>query len=137
MPESRLAAGERLPDLVVTPTSRQLVRYAAASGDFYEAHYDLEFARAQGLPGVILHGLFKMALMGRAVTAWAGPDCFLRELTASYRGLDLVNEPFTVRSEIVEVTAEGDLQVVRLEVSGVSAGGACSTVGTALVDFPA
>jgi acyl dehydratase len=30
-------------------------------------------ARSVGLPGVIAHGMFTMALVGRAVEEWAGP----------------------------------------------------------------
>jgi len=128
--------GERLPDLVVTPTSRQLVRYAAASRDFYEAHYDLEFARAAGLPGVILHGLFKLAMFGRAATSWAGPDCFVRELSATYRGIDLVKEPFRVVATVVEATTEDGLHIVTLEMKGTSANGVDTTFGKGVVDFP-
>jgi acyl dehydratase len=130
------APGDRLPELVVTPTSRQLVRYAAASRDFYEAHYDLEFARAAGLPGVILHGLLKLALFGRAVSSWAGADSFIREVSASYRGLDLVNQPFRVAATVVEATTEEGLHVVTLELKGISAEGKETTQGTATVDFP-
>jgi acyl dehydratase len=128
--------GDQLPDLVVTASSRQLVRYAAASRDFYEAHYDLEFARGAGLPGVILHGLFKLALFGRAVTSWAGADCFIREVGATYRGVDLVNEPFRVAATIVEATTEEGLHVVTLELKGISGRGADTTFGKAVVDFP-
>jgi acyl dehydratase len=130
------AAGDRLPELVVTATSRQLVRYAAASRDFYEAHYDLEFARAAGLPGVILHGLFKLALFGRAVSSWAGPDCFVREVGATYRGVDLVNQPFRVSPTVVEATTEDGLHVVTLDLKGISIEGKETTMGNAVVDFP-
>jgi acyl dehydratase len=132
----RPKVGDQVPDLVVTTSSRQLVRYAAASRDFYEAHYDLEFARAAGLPGVILHGLFKLALFGRAVTSWAGTECFLREVGATYRGTDLVNEPFRVAATVVEATTEEGLHVVTLELKGISARGADTTFGKAVVDFP-
>ena len=131
------AVGLHLPDLVVTPTSRQLVRYAAASRDFYEAHYDLDFARSVGLPGVILHGLFKLALFGRVVTSWAGPDCFLREVGATYKGTDLVNEPFRATAVVVEATTEEGLDIVTLELKGTSARGVDTTFGRAVVDIPA
>ena len=131
------AAGQPIPDLVVVPTSRQLVRYAAASRDWYEAHYDLEFARQAGLPGVILHGLFKLALFGRAAVSWAGEDAFVRRVHATYRGLDLVNQPFRVTGQVVEATTEDGLHVVTLELKGVSAAGKETTLGGAEVDFPA
>src|SRR4051794_76237 len=53
-------------------TRADLVRYAGASGDFNPIHWNERFAREVGLPGVIAHGMFTMALAGRAVTTWAG-----------------------------------------------------------------
>ena len=53
-------------------TRADLVRYAGASGDFNPIHWSERFANSVGLPGVIAHGMFTMALVGRAVTAWAG-----------------------------------------------------------------
>ena len=50
------------------------MRYAGASGDFNPIHWSDRTAEAVGLPGVIAHGMFTMALAGRAVTAWAGLD---------------------------------------------------------------
>lgn len=56
-------------------TRADLVRYAGASGDFNPIHWSDRFATKVGLPGVIAHGMFTMALVGRAITEWAGsPD---------------------------------------------------------------
>ncbi len=56
-------------------TRADLVRYCGASGDFNVIHWSERQATQVGLPGVIAHGMFTMALVGRAVTAWAGaPD---------------------------------------------------------------
>ena len=66
--------GLELPTLVKQPTTRQLVMYAGASGDFYEIHYDKDFAVDQGLPGVILHGALKSAFLAQVVTGWMGSE---------------------------------------------------------------
>jgi acyl dehydratase len=68
-----------MSDVLETQTFRvtraDLVRYCGASGDFNVIHWSDRLATAVGLPGVIAHGMFTMALVGRAVTAWAGaPD---------------------------------------------------------------
>jgi acyl dehydratase len=47
-----------------------LVRYAGASGDFNPIHWSDRVATAVGLPGVIAHGMFTMALAARAVATW-------------------------------------------------------------------
>ena len=43
------------------------MRYAGASGDFNPIHWSDRIATAVGLPGVIAHGMFTMALVARAV----------------------------------------------------------------------
>ena len=55
---------------VFTITRADLVRYAAASGDHNPIHQDEEVARSVGLPGVIAHGMYTMALAARAVGEW-------------------------------------------------------------------
>lgn len=70
-----LEAGQSLPEQTFPVTRAHLVRYAGASGDFNPIHWSERFAVGVGLPGVIAHGMFTMALAGRAVTTWAGaPD---------------------------------------------------------------
>ena len=69
-----LTVGGELAPQTYRITRADLVRYAGASGDFNPIHWSDRTAEAVGLPGVIAHGMFTMALAGRAVTAWAGLD---------------------------------------------------------------
>ena len=45
--------------------SQRLVIWAAASGDFYQIHYDDDFAKGNNLPDIIVHGALKGMLVGR------------------------------------------------------------------------
>ena len=63
--------GDELPTQVYVVHRDDLVRYADASGDQNPIHQDDEVARSVGLPGVIAHGMFTMALAARAVDAWS------------------------------------------------------------------
>src|SRR3954464_11345055 len=75
MSSTDAVVGTELPEQVFRITRADLVRYAGASSDFNPIHWSERFATGVGLPGVIAHGMFTMALVGRAVTAWAGaPD---------------------------------------------------------------
>jgi len=47
--------GQDIPTLEKTPTNRTLVQWAGASGDFFELHYDKEFAKTMGYPNVLVH----------------------------------------------------------------------------------
>ncbi len=67
-----VAVGTELPEQTYRVTRADLVRYAGASGDFNPIHWNDRTATSVGLPGVIAHGMFTMALAGRAVTDWTG-----------------------------------------------------------------
>jgi acyl dehydratase len=87
-------------------TRADLVRYAGASGDFNPIHWSERFATSVGLPGVIAHGMFTMALVGRAVTAWAGaPDAVVEFGVRFSRPVPV---PDTDEGTEVVVTAAGE-----------------------------
>ena len=67
-----LEPGAELPPITYRITRADLVAYAVASGDHNPIHQDEEVARAVGLPGVIAHGMYTLALVGRAVAEWTG-----------------------------------------------------------------
>ncbi len=51
-------------------TRADLVRYAGASGDFNPIHWSDRVAISVGLPGVVAHGMYTLALASRALTSW-------------------------------------------------------------------
>ena len=122
--------GDELPELVKHPTTRQLVQYAGAQGDFYEIHYDQDYARGVGLPGVILHGLLKAAFLGQLVTDWLGDRGTLKSFEVSYRGTDMPGHPYACRGRVTRV----DGRDVELEVWGEDESGKRTTVGNATVE---
>jgi len=126
-----IVAGQQLPDLVKNPTTRQLVQYAGASGDFYEIHYDQDFARSTGLPGVILHGLLKAGFLAQLVTSWAGRNASLKTFDVSYRGLDLPGRPCRCRGVVTAV----DGITAELEIWTEDPDGQRTTVGKATVEL--
>lgn len=69
---STLTEGQDLGPVSYRITRADLVRYAEASGDHNPIHQDEEVARSVGLPGVIAHGMYTLALVARAVAEWTG-----------------------------------------------------------------
>jgi acyl dehydratase len=67
-----MTPGDVLETQVYAVTRDDLVRYAAASGDHNPIHQDESVAASVGLPGVIAHGMYTMALAARAVAEWTG-----------------------------------------------------------------
>jgi acyl dehydratase len=107
-----LEAGATLPEQTYTVTRADLVRYAGASGDFNPIHWSDRVATSVGLPGVIAHGMYTLALAARALDTWAGGPGHVVELGAKFskpvvvpdddRGVDVV-----VRGTVKEVTDDG------------------------------
>ena len=125
--------GQEIPELVKHPTTRQLVQYAGAQGDFYEIHYDQAYAKSVGLPGVILHGLLKAAFLGQLVTDWLGDQGTLKTLDVSYRGVDMPGNAYRCRGRVTRIDRDG----VELEVWGEDEDGKRTTVGSATVEMRA
>jgi len=68
----QLEVGSALPEQRFPVQRANLVMYAGASGDFNPIHWNERFARSVGLPDVIAHGMFTMAVAARVVTDWVG-----------------------------------------------------------------
>ena len=86
------------PTQVFTVTRADLVRYAGASGDQNPIHQDEGVATSVGLPGVIAHGMYTMALAARAVSTW-------------FPGAEVVSFGCKFTNPVV-VPAEGGVDVV-------------------------
>jgi acyl dehydratase len=104
------AEGEQIPELRVTPDKYLTVRYAGASGDFNPIHIDEEFARAVGLPGRILHGLWTMAQVARAQTDAGGGPQTLKRLSVQFRGMGVPEQEVLV-SGVVRESSDGRVLV--------------------------
>ena len=114
-----LSSGDVLEPRTFTITRADLVRYAGACGDFNPIHWSDRVATSVGLPSVIAHGMYTLALVARAVTDWAGGSEVV-ELGCKFtkpvvvpdddRGVDLV-----VAGTVGKV--EDGLATIKLEVT--------------------
>ena len=127
-----VSVGTRIRPLIKTPTTRQLVQYAGASGDFYEIHYDQGYARSAGLPDVIVHGALKSAFLAQALGEWAGDSGALLKMDVQYRGMDKVNERITCAGTVSSVLGGG---LVECDVWTEREDGVRTTVGKAVVSL--
>ena len=100
-----------------TVTRADLVRYAATSGDQNPIHQDDEVARSVGLPGVIAHGMYTMALAARAVATWF-PDAEVVSLGCKFTNPVVVPADGAAEVEVAGEASEADgLTTVKLTVT--------------------
>ena len=128
--------GMELPTLRKDPTTQQLVMYAGASGDYYQIHYDLEFAKNNGLPNVILHGALKNAFLGHLVTDWIGEWGTLKKLSVQYRGMDVPGSPAYVKGVVKKKYVQDGENVVECEIWVENHEGDHTTPGYAVATLP-
>jgi acyl dehydratase len=106
-----LSIGAQIPEVRVTPDK------------YLTARYDEEFARAVGLPGRILHGLWSMAQVARAQTEAAGGPAALKRLSVQFRGMGVPEQEVIVTGTVREasgghvivdtVAEQGGNQIIR------------------------
>lgn len=109
-----------LPTHEFTVTRAHLVRYAGASGDFNPIHWSDRVATSVGLPGVIAHGMYTLALAARAVEDWAGGPGRVVEFGAKFTKPVVVpdDDQGVVVTVAGRVTGEEDgLRNIALEVT--------------------
>jgi acyl dehydratase len=106
--------GEELPARAFRVTRADLVRYTGASGDRNPIHWSDRIARSVGLPGVIAHGMYTLALAARAVDSWAGAPGRVRELGAKF------TRPVVVPDDDrgAEVVVAGTVRKVQADPAG-------------------
>ena len=106
------STGQELPEQTYTVRRSDLVRYAGASGDFNPIHWSDRVAASVGLPGVIAHGMYTLALAARALDTWAGEPGRVRELGCKFTKPVVVPDDETgavvvVRGTVTNVTEAG------------------------------
>jgi len=118
-----LSVGNVLPERSFEITRADLKRYADASGDQNPIHQDEAFAVSVGLPNLIAHGMYTMALAGKFITDWAGDITALQEFGVRFTKPVIVaaDTPAVVifSGSVTELLSHNS---VKVEIQAISAG---------------
>ena len=117
-------------------SSQRLVVWAAASGDFYQIHYDEDFAKKNNLPGIIVHGALKGMIVGRLLDEWTGDEGRIVNWGVSYRGMDPGRQNMKVWARVAKKYQEDGEGRLDLEVGVTDPEGKNGTPGTATIALP-
>jgi acyl dehydratase len=131
-----IEVGSEIPALVKYPTTMQLVKFAGASGDYYQIHYDKDFALANGLPGIIVHGWLTLSFLGQMVTDWLGDGGALLKLDGSYKGMNNVHEEIFCYGTVRRKYEEDGKHCVQLDIWAENPAGDRTVTGSATVALP-
>ncbi len=128
--------GMEIPSLAKDVTTQQLVKWAGASGDYYQIHYDKDFAQATGLPGVIVHGRLKSSFLGQLLSDWVGEEGTVKKVSVQHRGMDFPGEQMTCKGKVTKKHVQDGEHIVELEIWTENPKGERNAPGSAVVALP-
>lgn len=125
--------GDSGPTVIVEDLVPQdFVRYAGASGDFNPIHYDEQYARAMGNPGVFGQGMLTAGHAGHLVADWFGLDA-LRRFRTRFTARVWPGDTLTVGGEVTDIDGTelfAELTVTRQTGETALVGDVTASVGT-------
>jgi len=128
--------GDAVPTMAQNCDAQRLVMWAGAYGDFYQIHYDKDFAISTGLQERIVHGTLKHALLGRMLHEWIGDGGRIQRLACQYRGMDMIAKDVTCKGVVKAKRTEDGRHLLDLEIWTEDPDGKQTTPGTATVALP-
>lgn len=127
--------GDLGPTVIVENLMPQdFIRYAGASGDFNPIHYDDQYARTMGNPGVFGPGMFTAGHAGHLVADWFGLDALSRFQTR-FTARVWPGDTLTVSGEVTDIDApdvSAELTVTRQTGETVLLGNVTATLPVGL-----
>ena len=127
-----LAVGMAIPTVVRNASRVQLFLYSAATWNPHRIHYDVDYARFEGHPDVIVHGPLQGAWLSQYVTDWAGPAGRIVSLSWQNRASALPETDYELRGLVTEISDD----VVSLRVWEQTVEGVVLMPGEASVRLP-
>ncbi|MDY6857379.1 MAG: MaoC/PaaZ C-terminal domain-containing protein [Thermodesulfobacteriota bacterium] len=128
--------GSELPSQTRTTTTRQLVMYAGAEDDYFEGHYDHNFAVMMGMKGVFNHGWLVAAFLGRMITDWKGDEGSFKSFRIQYRSPTFPSEPILCKGKVSNKCIKDYEHLVECDVWAENENGNQNTIGKVTFSVP-
>ena len=128
--------GQELGPVEDLVTTEMVKKFCLAWGSEIPNRFtDEETARREGLPTAILPGILNMAVVGKAIEAWA-PAGELRRLETLFRRPVLHNQPLRVVGTVAAKKVTDDGNQVECDLQLQSADGETLVIGSAVLILP-
>lgn len=128
-----IEVGASIPAISRGPVSRtQLALFAGASGDHNPIHLDEGEAKSAGLPGVIVHGMLMMAMLGQMLTEWV-PQARVRKFSNRFAAMAVPGDTIICSGTIVGKHEDNGEHLVDVEIVAQNQNGDALLKGVATV----
>ena len=125
------SVGEKLPDLVIEASVRNIVATAIATRDYQDVHHDIALAQERGSKTIFTNILTSNGYVLRYVTDWAGPLSVIKTSKIRLGVPNYAGDTMTLRGEVTSV----DGKRVEVAVRGSNSLGD-HVIGTVGVELP-
>lgn len=130
-----VAEGDELEPLELRPDLEQVIKFCGLSWAFPRFFYDIDAARAQGMPGTLVPGPLKLGLLYRAVHEWLDGRGWVCQVRAAHRRPDITGRPLSIQGHVARVFEERGKTRADIELAIVNEEGQPSVRGFAVVEF--
>jgi acyl dehydratase len=128
--------GQRLVDVEHRPGSVQLFRFSAATWNAHRIHYDDEYARLEGYPGILVQSHLQGCFLAHAAVAWTNGLGTLRKFRWENRRFAVADDILVCSGVVVAVRQEGRTGLVDLELAERGPGDELYAPAWATVEVP-
>ena len=123
--------GEKLPELVIEASVKNIVATAIASRDYQDVHHDIALAQERGSKTIFTNILTSNGYVLRYVTDWAGPESVVKTSKIRLGVPNYAGDTMTLRGEVTAV----DGNRVEVAVTGSNSLGD-HVIGTVGIEVP-
>jgi hypothetical protein len=128
---SDLREGSALPARTVYPLLHMVLRYCGLTWNYVPFFFDADDARRSGLPGTIVPGPLKHALLTYYLASLVGDDGAVRAVRVAHRRPDPTGRPLVVSGAVTRVSAADHGVEVDCEIWTMNERGERSVMGSA------
>jgi acyl dehydratase len=128
--------GDHIPNVVKKVDLLQLIRYAAATWNFYLLHLDREFARRKGFRDANVPAPFYGAFLATMMAGWAGDPGSLKKLNYSVKVMGFPGDTLTGKGTVLKKYRDGEENLVDCDIWVENQDGVKVSPGSATISLP-
>jgi acyl dehydratase len=128
--------GTHIPNVVKKVNLLQLIRYSAATWNFYLLHLEKEFAYKKGFRDTNIHAPLYGAFLATMMTRWAGDPGRLKRLQYAVKVMGFPGDTLNGKGMVVKKFRDGGENLVDCDIWVENQDGVKVGPGSATISLP-
>ncbi len=130
-----VAIGDVIGPIFRDPTTVDIYRFTAVTGNQHRIHYDLPYAQFEGYPGIIVNGHLHGAYLTALCTDWLPETGSLRSIDLHVKRFAIAGDHLTLEGRVTEVRQEDGTTVVTADIEERKEDGTVCASGSAVFEL--